>query len=79
MLNVGIAVLGVFDPRRAARFWTQALGYERRPPRSVDWDGYPDDPAAPNYDKYVVLADPEGNRFCVVDGSDERPQAESRG
>jgi catechol 2,3-dioxygenase-like lactoylglutathione lyase family enzyme len=27
----------------------------------VDWDGYPDDP------DFVVLADPEGNRFCVVD------------
>jgi predicted enzyme related to lactoylglutathione lyase len=29
--------------------------------RSVDWDDYPDDP------DFVVLADPEGNRFCVVD------------
>ncbi|MFF2078144.1 VOC family protein [Kitasatospora sp. NPDC058162] len=28
---------------------------------SVDWDLYPDDP------DFVVLADPEGNRFCVVD------------
>jgi predicted enzyme related to lactoylglutathione lyase len=27
----------------------------------VDWDGYPDDP------DFIVLADPEGNRFCVVD------------
>ena len=27
----------------------------------VDWDLYPDDP------DFVVLADPEGNRFCVVD------------
>jgi hypothetical protein len=32
------------------------LGAER-----VDWDGYPEDP------DFVVLADPEGNRFCVVD------------
>jgi len=29
----------------------------------VDWDLYPDDP------DFVVLADPEGNRFCVVDTS----------
>ncbi len=29
----------------------------------VDWDAYPDDP------DFVVLADPEGNRFCVVDRS----------
>ncbi|HCU96464.1 MAG TPA: glyoxalase [Actinobacteria bacterium] len=27
----------------------------------VDWDLYPADP------DFVVLADPEGNRFCVVD------------
>jgi catechol 2,3-dioxygenase-like lactoylglutathione lyase family enzyme len=29
----------------------------------VDWDLYPDDP------DFVVLADPDGNRFCVVDTS----------
>ncbi|MEV0115917.1 VOC family protein [Streptomyces sp. NPDC050844] len=33
-----------------------ALGAQR-----VDWQHYPEDPARP----YVVLADPEGNRFCV--------------
>jgi catechol 2,3-dioxygenase-like lactoylglutathione lyase family enzyme len=33
-----------------------ALGGER-----VDWDSYPDDP------DFVVLADPDGNRFCIVD------------
>ncbi|MER6303497.1 VOC family protein [Kitasatospora sp. NPDC001539] len=33
-----------------------ALGAER-----VDWDRYPEDP------DFVVLADPEGNRFCVID------------
>lgn len=33
-----------------------ALGAER-----VDWDLYPADP------DFVVLADPDGNRFCVVD------------
>jgi len=27
----------------------------------VDWDLYPADP------DFVVLADPEGNRFCVID------------
>ena len=31
----------------------------------VDWDSYPDDP------DFVVLADPDGNRFCVVDLSHE--------
>ncbi|MFD9692901.1 VOC family protein [Kitasatospora sp. NPDC059088] len=29
--------------------------------QEVDWDLYPDDP------DFVVLADPEGNRFCVID------------
>ena len=31
--------------------------------RRVDWDMYPDDP------DFVVLADPDGNRFCVIDTS----------
>ncbi|WP_306368867.1 VOC family protein [Nocardiopsis sp. CC223A] len=35
-----------------------ALGAER-----VDWDLYPEDP------DFVVLADTEGNRFCVIDAS----------
>jgi predicted enzyme related to lactoylglutathione lyase len=35
-----------------------SLGAER-----VDWDLYPADP------DFVVLADPDGNRFCVVDVS----------
>ncbi|RKE23021.1 glyoxalase/bleomycin resistance protein/dioxygenase superfamily protein [Streptomyces sp. TLI_171] len=29
--------------------------------RRVDWDSYPPDP------DFVVLADPDGNRFCVID------------
>ncbi|QNS03163.1 VOC family protein [Streptomyces xanthii] len=29
--------------------------------RQVDWDLYPQDP------DFVVLADPDGNRFCVID------------
>jgi hypothetical protein len=33
-----------------------ALGATR-----VDWDRYPSDP------DFVVLEDPEGNRFCVID------------
>jgi catechol 2,3-dioxygenase-like lactoylglutathione lyase family enzyme len=30
---------------------------------AVDWDLYPQDP------DFIVLADPEGNRFCVIDTS----------
>lgn len=33
-----------------------SLGAQR-----VEWDLYPDDP------DFVVLADPDGNRFCVID------------
>jgi catechol 2,3-dioxygenase-like lactoylglutathione lyase family enzyme len=29
--------------------------------RRVDWDSYPGDP------DFIVLEDPEGNRFCIVD------------
>lgn len=29
--------------------------------RRVDWDLYPEDP------DFVVLADHDGNRFCVID------------
>jgi catechol 2,3-dioxygenase-like lactoylglutathione lyase family enzyme len=123
MVHLGVVVLGVDNVERAAEFWCDALGYERRQdgfggwsmvlvPRSgaganlalqtsettpeeyprihldlhvasateqaleverlvslgaerVDWDRYPEDP------DFVVLADPEGNRFCVVDLSHE--------
>jgi catechol 2,3-dioxygenase-like lactoylglutathione lyase family enzyme len=33
--------------------------------RRVDWDSYPEDP------DFIVLEDPDGNRFCVVDLSHE--------
>jgi catechol 2,3-dioxygenase-like lactoylglutathione lyase family enzyme len=125
MLNVGVVVLGVGDVDRAAAFWGEALGYERRtdgfggwamvlvPPdggagpkialqrsetpvqdhprlhldlhvtsvaeqaaeaerlvaigaERVDWDSYPDDP------DFIVLADPDGNRLCIVDLSHDQ-------
>ncbi|MFL1905361.1 VOC family protein [Streptomyces tauricus] len=122
MLKIGSVVLGVSDVRRAAAFWTRALGYEPREaieddwvvlvpvdgtgprlslglsetpvqehPRvhldlyaddaadqaaeverlvslgaqRVDWDLYPEDP------DFVVLADPDGNHFCVIDTARE--------
>ncbi|MFE7313486.1 VOC family protein [Streptomyces sp. NPDC057555] len=118
MLTVGSVVLGVANVRRAAAFWTEALGYVPREEmtddwvvlvpaqgtgaqlslglsetpvqevprihldlyaggaddqsaeverlvslgaRHVDWEHYPDDA------DFVVLADTEGNRFCVID------------
>jgi predicted enzyme related to lactoylglutathione lyase len=118
MLRIGSTVLGVSDVRRAAEFWSRALGYVARdeeieetwtvltPPDGtgqnlslmrtetpvqekprvhldlyakapdeeiarlldlgatrVDWQDYP-----PNPD-FTVLADTEGNRFCVIDKS----------
>ena len=35
--------------------------------RRVDWDSYPDDP------DFIVLADTEGNRFCLVDLGHQPP------
>ncbi|MGG1909313.1 VOC family protein [Microbacterium sp. NRRL B-14842] len=32
--------------------------------REVHWDGRPDDA------DYIIMEDPEGNRFCVVDRPD---------
>ena len=83
MLSVGTVVMGASDVRRAAAFWSRALGYVPRDgvvyagdaadqaaeverlvslgATRVDWDLYPDDP------DFVVLADTEGNRFCVID------------
>lgn len=108
MLRLGAIVLNASDTRRAAAFWTEALGFRRDvnpdflvPSRDggprlhldsddrthldlwtdsaaeqhaeverlislgatrVDWD-YPDDA------DFVVLADPSGTLFCVIDTS----------
>ena len=35
----------------------------------VGWDSYPDDP------DFIVLADTEGNRFCIVDLGHESPES----
>lgn len=109
MARIGSVVLQVTDCQRAARFWTEALGYVRRegPPDAspvlVPKDG--DSPAItldeadrthldlhvaseeeqraeverlislgakrvpwtyPEDANFVVLADPDGNLFCVV-------------
>jgi catechol 2,3-dioxygenase-like lactoylglutathione lyase family enzyme len=39
----------------------------------VDWNRYPDDP------DFVVLADTEGNRFCIVDLAHESHQSREPG
>jgi predicted enzyme related to lactoylglutathione lyase len=115
MLRVGSVVIRVDDLERQARFWEEALGYQRRPgdgddfvllrpkdgvgpnvsldavpapaqiPPRIHLDLYTEDQEAElarletlgatrvHWDKrpsdadYVIMADPEGNRFCVVD------------
>jgi catechol 2,3-dioxygenase-like lactoylglutathione lyase family enzyme len=39
----------------------------------VDWDRFPQDP------DFVVLADPEGNRFCIVDLAHDSGHSQSAG
>ena len=43
----------------------EAVRLESLGARRVDWDSYPEDP------DFIVLEDPEGNRFCIVDLSHE--------
>ena len=71
MIRVGSIVLRVDDLARQARFWTAALDADDQAAEvrrllalgatEVQWDKRPADA------DYVILADPEGNRFCVVD------------
>jgi len=49
-------IVDTADEQRAEVERLVALGAQL-----VDWDTYPDDP------DFVVLADPDGNRFCIVD------------
>jgi catechol 2,3-dioxygenase-like lactoylglutathione lyase family enzyme len=54
-LHFDLHVTGVDEQEgEAARL--VSLGASR-----IDWDSYPDDP------DFIVLADTEGNRFCIVD------------
>ncbi|MEV0563306.1 VOC family protein [Dactylosporangium sp. NPDC050588] len=44
----------------AAQLSAEAARLESLGASRVDWDSYPADP------DFVVLADPDGNRFCIV-------------
>lgn len=50
MLTVGSVVIRVDDLAREVAFWTAALDYAAREPVA----------------DYIIMEDPEGNRFCVV-------------
>jgi catechol 2,3-dioxygenase-like lactoylglutathione lyase family enzyme len=54
-LHVDLHVTGVAEQEAEAERLV-SLGASR-----VDWDSFPDDP------DFIVLEDPEGNRFCIVD------------
>ena len=110
MVRLGSVVLNVTDVRRAAAFWSKALGYVPRPDNSAFlappaggegphlhldesdrthldlWAANSDEQQAeverlvslgatqvdweyPEGADFVVLADTEGNLFCVVDVS----------
>ena len=66
MLAIGSIVMKVHDVPRAAAFCCAALDYVPLRPdglgaERVEW---------PNPDRthdYTVLADPDGNRYCVID------------
>ena len=58
-LHIDLHVAGIGEQQaEAARL--VSLGARR-----VDWDSYPPDP------DFIVLEDPDGNRFCIVDLSHE--------
>ncbi|NYF18153.1 catechol 2,3-dioxygenase-like lactoylglutathione lyase family enzyme [Microbacterium sp. AK009] len=119
MLTVGSIVIRVDDLDAQIAFWTQALDYEVREPRDVDFallrprsgpgpnvsldavpapralppkihlDLYAEDQAAevarltalgarvvpwdrmPEDADFVIMEDPEGVRFCVIDAADQ--------
>jgi catechol 2,3-dioxygenase-like lactoylglutathione lyase family enzyme len=54
-MHIDLHVGGVAEQEAEAERLV-ALGAEL-----VDWDSYPEDP------DFIVLADPEGNLFCIVD------------
>ena len=58
-LHLDLHVTGVAEQEAEAGRLV-SLGASR-----VDWDLYPDDP------DFIVLADTEGNRFCIVDVAHE--------
>jgi hypothetical protein len=76
MLRVGSIVLCVDDLRRQTEFWAEALNYvpaegdgddfvllHPRGATEVRWSKRPTD------SDFLILADPEGSRFCVADAS----------
>jgi catechol 2,3-dioxygenase-like lactoylglutathione lyase family enzyme len=66
-LHLRTVVINVQDMTRTVAFWSAVLGYV---PRERDWD--PEfmmliDPPYPDGADFIVMRDPDGNEFCVID------------
>lgn len=74
-LHLATVVVNVKDMERAVRFWSAALGYRQREQEwdpefmmLVDSDGRRTPLSLqPTDADFVVLRDPDGNEFCVID------------
>ncbi len=51
------------DPAGLAAFWAEALGYQLQDPPEGRLRRY--EPAPPLGAGHIVVADPEGNEFCL--------------
>ncbi|MBV9446526.1 MAG: hypothetical protein JO345_11620 [Streptosporangiaceae bacterium] len=70
-LHLATVVINVQDMHRAVDFWTAALGYVRREevwdPAFMMLDDRVDEWPYPDGADFVVMRDPDGNEFCVID------------
>jgi catechol 2,3-dioxygenase-like lactoylglutathione lyase family enzyme len=64
-------VLDTTDPRRAAEFWREFLGWNYRPGDEPPTAGQPD----PRGDDWLVLRDPAGGRGLAFQKVDELPRS----
>jgi catechol 2,3-dioxygenase-like lactoylglutathione lyase family enzyme len=64
-------VLDTTDPRRAAEFWRELLGWSYRPGDEPPTAGQPD----PRGDDWLVLRDPAGGRGLAFQKVDELPRS----
>jgi hypothetical protein len=67
--------LDVHDVDLMARFWSATLGYRVDMGDDGNAKLYPPDtdPDGEDTDPFVVLADPEGNEFCLLRNPTRRP------
>ena len=61
--EIRLVGIPVTDQDRALRFYTETLGFELQM----------DVPLPQQGSRWIVVADPEGNEFCVCDGGQPNP------